>query len=439
MKIGMQTWGSHGDIRPFLALAEGLQAAGHEVRLVITCVDSDEYAATLSECGVKIELVASPVFSPEQGEIIGRTIYSTRNPMAQTASIFRLGYAPAEDAMFAAAQDLCADSDLLVGHYVMHPLQIAAEQAGLPYVSVLLSHAGIPSAYNHPLGEHVFGKLGNRFLWWLTKLALNKILLPYPNRLRQQVGLPVTDDMMRKVWISDQLNLVAISPQICEKQDDWSETLQVCGFLDMPNLSLEGNLPEDLDEFLGAGDSPIYATFGSWMSKDIHYQRENLRLLSDAVLLAGCRAIIQAPSWRECGFDCSNQIMYVAATPHHAVFPLCRAIVHHGGAGTTQSATLAGKPSIIVAHISEQEHWGQELRRIGIAGATIKRRQLTPKVLAEQINHVLNTPGLQVNASRIGEAMRQENGVARAVQLINQKFAMGLMSNTAGIFNRDVN
>ena len=43
MKIGMQTWGSHGDIRPFLALAEGLQAAGNEVHLVITCFDSDTY------------------------------------------------------------------------------------------------------------------------------------------------------------------------------------------------------------------------------------------------------------------------------------------------------------------------------------------------------------------------------------------------------------
>ena len=65
MKIGMQTWGSRGDIRPFLALAEGLQAAGNDVHLVITCVDSGAYESVTSANGVKISVVASPVLTPE--------------------------------------------------------------------------------------------------------------------------------------------------------------------------------------------------------------------------------------------------------------------------------------------------------------------------------------------------------------------------------------
>jgi hypothetical protein len=60
MKIGIQTWGSHGDIRPFVALADGLQAAGHEVTLVVTCVDSDRYQGLRTRTGFELRLVSAP-------------------------------------------------------------------------------------------------------------------------------------------------------------------------------------------------------------------------------------------------------------------------------------------------------------------------------------------------------------------------------------------
>jgi hypothetical protein len=46
MKIGIQTWGSNGDIRPLLALADGLQQAGHAVTLVVSSIDNRSYADT---------------------------------------------------------------------------------------------------------------------------------------------------------------------------------------------------------------------------------------------------------------------------------------------------------------------------------------------------------------------------------------------------------
>ena len=422
MKIGMQTWGSHGDIRPFLALAEGLQAAGHEVSLLITCVDSASYAALASAQGVKITVLASPVITPEEGEQIIQTVYNTRDPMAQMAKLLRLCFDPAEDAMFAAAQKLCTDSDLLIGHYFMHPLQIAAEKAGRPYVSVLLSHAGVPSAYSNPMGLPDSWKTGNRLLWWLAKAALNRVLKPYSNRLRKQLGLPPAGDVVTQVWISPQLTLLAVSPQICQPQVDWPVSVRACGFLDMPNFELEGSVPDALASFLRAGDAPVYMTLGSWMPQDIPTQTSTLRLLADAARLAGCRAIIQGPSWQECGFTSCDRVLYVNAAPHHAVFPHCHAILHHGGAGTTQSAALAGKPSIVVAHISEQEHWGRELQRMGIAGKPAKRCNVTVEALAKRIAFVRNSPLMQVRAKAVASAMRQENGVAEAVRLVGQTF-----------------
>jgi UDP:flavonoid glycosyltransferase YjiC (YdhE family) len=423
MKIGMQTWGSHGDIRPFLALAEGLQAAGNDVHLVITCVDSGAYEGMVSASGVKISVVASPVLTPAQQETVGRTAYEIRNPMTQMATILRLCLDPVEDAMFAAARRLCAESDVLIGHYFMHPLQTAAEAAGRPYVSVLLSHAAIPSDFDHPLTGPGAGKRMHRVLWWLTRTLLNRTLKHYPDRLRGQLGMAPLKDVVTQVWLSKHLTLAAVSPTICRGQPDWPASVRVCGFLDTPNLAMEGDLTSDLAGFLAAGDAPVYMTFGSWMPRDPTGQAKALRLLTDAARLAGCRAIIQAPSAAACGFQSDGDILYVAAAPHHAIFPHCRAVVHHGGAGTTQSVMSAGKPSVVVANISEQEHWGRELRRLGIAGRVAKRRNATAPALARGLRHVLASPAMAARAADIAGAMQAEHGVDAAVALVMQTFA----------------
>jgi UDP:flavonoid glycosyltransferase YjiC (YdhE family) len=419
----MQTWGSHGDIRPFLALAEGLQAAGNDVHLVITCVDSSAYEGMTSATGVKISVVASPVLTPEQQESVGRTAYEIRNPMTQMATILRLCLAPVEDAMFEAARRLCAESDVLIGHFFMHPLQIAAEAAGRPYVSVLLSHSVIPSDFDHPVAVPGAGRRVHRMLWWLTRMLLNRTLKHYPDRLRRQIGLPPLRDIITQVWLSQTLTLVAVSPTICRVQPDWPEFIRVCGFLDTPNLAMEGQVPAGLAAFLAAGDAPVYMTFGSWMPCDLAGQTSALRLLTDAARRAGCRAIIQAPSAAACGFHSGDDILYVATAPHHAIFPHCRAVVHHGGAGTTQSAMRAGKPSIVVANISEQEHWGRELRRLGIGGRPARRRSVTAPALARRIREVLASPAMAARASDIASAMTTERGVDAAVRFIMQACA----------------
>ncbi|MFZ6771409.1 glycosyltransferase [Undibacterium sp. SXout7W] len=427
MKIGMQTWGSHGDIRPFLALAEGLQAAGHEVTLLMTCFDSAIYSTVTSINGVNIKLIASPVISVEEAEKISRLVYGIRDPMKQVATILQRGFEPVEDQMFAAAQQLSKDNDLLIAHYFMHPLQIAAEKEQKPYISVVLANIVVPSVYSNPLGFNGLGQWGHRLIWWITRFSINRVLLHYPNRLRKQLCMPPTRDILTQVWMSPHLTLLAVSPQFCQRQPDWPASVQVCGFLDTPdlsNLTIEGVIPPSLKAFLDAGEPPVYMTFGSWMPHDIASQTTTLRLLTDAAKRAGCRAIIQSPSWQDCGFASDDQVFYLSAAPHYAIFPHCHAIVHHGGAGTTQSTTRSGKPSIVVAHLSEQEHWGRELRRMGVAGKFLRRRSLSSSQLARQIKYVLNTPGLSVKANTIADAMRMENGVNEAVKLIQQKFVV---------------
>jgi len=431
MKIGMQTWGSHGDIRPFLALADGLQAAGHEVHLVLTCVDSAAYASHVSKHGVNITVLASPVLTPAQAASFGATAYRIRDPMKQMAAILRMCFDPVEAQMVEAAQDLCRDADLLIGHFMMYPLQFAAEQAGRPYASVVLSQVTIPTEFDHPLGAPVLGRAGHRFLWWLTRVLIHRALQQSPNRLRRRLGMPPIKDVLQEIWLSPWLTLAAVSPQLCRAQPDWPASVRPCGFLDVPSLDIEGVVSDEAEAFLAAGAAPVYMTLGSWMPRGQAEQAEVLRLLSRAARKAGCRAIIQGHSARDCGFVSDDQLLYVSTAPHQAIFPRCSAVVHHGGAGTTQSATLAGKPSVVIAYIGEQEHWGKELRRRGIAGKTLHRRRVTAAALARRIGEVLATPGMAVKAEAVAVAMQQEQGVAEAVKIITARFGQALQAEAA--------
>ena len=424
MKIGMQTWGSHGDIRPFLALADGLQAAGHEVHLVLTCVDSAAYASHVSEQGVHITVLASPVLTPAQAESFGATAHRIRDPMKQMAAILRMCFDPVEGRMFEAAQELCRDADLLIGHFMMYPLQFAAQQAGRPYASVVLSQVTIPTEFDHPLGAPRLGRVGHRFLWWLTRVLIHRALQQSPNRLRRRLGMAPVTDVLREIWLSPWLTLAAVSPQLCRQQPDWPASVRLCGFLDVPSLDIEGTVSGEVEAFLATGAAPVYMTLGSWMPRGQAEQAAVLRLLGQAAREAGSRAIIQAHAAQDCGFVSDDQLLYVSTAPHQAIFPRCSAVVHHGGAGTTQSATLAGKPSVVIAHISEQEHWGKELRRRGIAGKTLHRRSVTTAALARGIRDVLAAPDMAVKARAIAAAMKKEDGVAEAVRIIVERFGL---------------
>lgn len=421
-RIGLLTWGSHGDIRPFLALADGLQAAGHAVHLVVVALD-DTHRDLQSAQGARVTVMTPLMLTPEQARAYGEAAYGERNPLKQLDAILRLCFAPAEEAVFEAAHALCAESDLLIGHYVMHPLQIAAELAGRPYVAVQLSAVGIPSDWMHPMGFAGLPRLGHRLLWKLTRLAVHRVVAPYVNGLRRRVGLAPVQDVLKEVWLSRQLNLVAVSPQLCRRPPDWPAHVEVCGFLDMPNLGLEATMPPDLEAFLAAGEAPVYLTLGSWMPKEREAQTAVLTWMTEATKRAGCRAIIQCHDSQACGFASDTRRLFVPAAPHQQIFPRCRAVVHHGGAGTTQSATQAGVPSVVIAHISEQRVWATELRRLGLAGRALDRRSVTPRSLAAALRQVLDAPDMARRAREVAAAMHSEDGVAAAVQSIDRFLA----------------
>jgi UDP:flavonoid glycosyltransferase YjiC (YdhE family) len=108
MRIGLQAWGSEGDIQPFTVLAAGLVKAGHEVTLVLTDNIGRDYSGLASRFGYRLIPVPNPQMpSKEDVEKVWRQIIELGNPIQQAELVMRHGFDPVMEPMYAAAQDLC--------------------------------------------------------------------------------------------------------------------------------------------------------------------------------------------------------------------------------------------------------------------------------------------------------------------------------------------
>ena len=422
MKIGLQSWGTTGDINPFLALAAALAAAGHSVTLAITSHERRDYALEGERYGFAVRQVGHIGKDVTALNALGMRILKVRNPLKQMGMLFDNAFDPGVEAMYAAARQLAAENDLLIGHFMLHPLQLAAEQEGKPYFTVSLYHGAIATREVPPHPFPNLGRVLNGLLWRLGRRLMNRIALPSANRLRQAVGAPLLTSI-KSVWQSSTANLIAVSRELASQRADWDANQMVCGFLALPH-QIEPLSPQ-LTAFLQAGPAPVYFTFGSMVG--LPEQSQELEQLIatwlETVRLAGCRAIIQTHwAMTDVASD-DNQIFRIESADHRAIFPHCAAVVHHGGAGTCQSASASGCPSIIVPHIADQFFWGDLLHDLGIAPKMIHRHKLTAPKLAHAIRQVLGDNAMRQRAREIGVRMNAEDGAHQAVVQIEEAYS----------------
>ena len=140
--------------------------------------------------------------------------------------------------------------------------------------------------------------------------------------------------------------------------------------------------------------------------------------MMEAATLTRARMIIQAPEAITRAMTPQTNVFFLTRVPHDSLFPLCSAIVHHGGAGTTQSALLARRASVIVPHATDQGFWADTLHRHGAAAKPLSRKRLSAKALADRLTHVLEHEPTRARAQVLGDAISAENGATKAAEYI---------------------
>ena len=174
--------------------------------------------------------------------------------------------------------------------------------------------------------------------------------------------------------------------------------------------------PQELSDFLTAGEPPVCVTFGSMVNREADRIDQMVRA---ALAQTGQRGILLTGWGGRKPTEHNPDVLYLEAAPHDWLFPRCKMVVHHGGAGTTAAGLRAGVPNIVIRHGIDQLFWGRRITAIGAGPVPIDLRKLSVETLASAITQV-EDPGLQARVKEIGRLVQAEDGVGEAVRLIEQ-------------------
>jgi sterol 3beta-glucosyltransferase/vancomycin aglycone glucosyltransferase len=234
--------------------------------------------------------------------------------------------------------------------------------------------------------------------------------------LRRERLAPVRS-VLDDVVLSPRLNLVPTSPCLFPPPPDWAGRTLVTGCVSVPEAGEPAPFSVALQAFLASGLPPVFLSLGS--SEQIDPARAG-SLLVEAARTCGRRAIVQLKSRRVVEDRQEGDVLFVGRVRHASLFPRCAVVVHHGGAGTTQTVALAGVPSVVVPFVDEQRWWGRRLQRAGAACAPLCYASATAPRLAAAIRDALDNAALADGSQRLGRALRSEDGVTVTVRALER-------------------
>jgi UDP:flavonoid glycosyltransferase YjiC (YdhE family) len=398
VKIIIPTIGTRGDVQPYIALALGLQNAGHSVSIASHPTMRglvESYGVTFAPIGPDIDI------GHETAVIRGRS----PNWMIGFLRVMKFSFAMLEEA-HADLLELCRAVDLVI---VSHTAagSIEADKLGLPTVSVTLMPQAIPA--NDPKASFI--KRGFRKL---AGAGMGLVMTRPLNQIRKRVGVPP----MGAVGItSTTLNLIPLSPHVFPPNPLWEPRHHMTGYWFAPSPQT-WTPPADLLKFLEAGEPPVVISLGA-MALSGEDALEAARITLEAVRQAGVRAIIQGWDEPMKKLSVPGTVYHASPVPHDWLLERASGMVHHGGFGTTAAGLRAGIPALVIPHIIDQFIWGQKVAELGVGPQPIPRAKLKPQVMSEALVQ-MKSPEMRAKAAALGEKIRQEDGVGVAVRLIGE-------------------
>ncbi len=399
MQILVATIGSRGDVQPYINLCQGLQAAGHAV----TLATNPSLCPLVEAHGVNSAGVGRAV---DMGAVGARLMAQSFNNMwIGLIRVMQFGARLVEEA-YPDVLELCRSADLVITSDTTSGIA-EAENLGKPWISVTLQPGRIPLApqQNPGLLQRSFYPL------------IGKLLVLPTNRFRKRVGAPPVADLAN--MLSQRLILLPVSRHVAPPDPRWPAQVRATGYW-FAHTQTAWSPPADLLDFLAAGEAPIAVSLGV-MSMSGKQAQQGARIVLDAVRQSGVRAIIQG--WDEALAELAlpQAVYHAGPLPHDWLFTQVRAVVHHGGFGTTAAVLRSGQPGIVVPHIIDQFYWGQRVFELGVGPKFISRGALNVQNLCAAITQALTDSALRARAADLGRCIREEaDGVEKAVKVIEQ-------------------
>ncbi|XP_010524697.1 PREDICTED: sterol 3-beta-glucosyltransferase UGT80A2-like isoform X1 [Tarenaya hassleriana] len=412
LQIVMLIVGTRGDVQPFVAIGKRLQEYGHRVRLA-THANFKEFVLTaglefyplggdpkvLAGYMVKNKgfLPSGPSEIPIQRNQIKEIIYSLlpacKDPDPDSGIPFK--------------------ADAIIANPPAYGHTHVAEALRIP-IHIFFTMPWTPtSEFPHPLsrvkqpaGYRLSYQIVDSLIWLGIRDMINDL------RKKKLKLRPVTYLSGSQASDSNIPHGYMWSPHLVPKPKDWGPKIDVVGFCFL-DLASNYEPPAELVEWLEAGDKPIYIGFGSLPVQEPEKMTE---IIVEALQRTKQRGIINK-GWGGLGNlkEPKDFVYLLDNVPHDWLFPRCKAVVHHGGAGTTAAGLKAACPTTIVPFFGDQPFWGDRVHARGVGPAPIPVDEFSLHKLEGAINFMLD-PKVKSSAEELAKAMENEDGVNGAVK-----------------------
>jgi sterol 3beta-glucosyltransferase len=418
MHFGLFTYGSRGDVQPYIALALGLINRGHQVTLAAP----QNFKSFVEGYGVTFHALhgnaEEMVYSPECLKVI-----KSGSDLAFVRFLLKIQHDIRYE-LFNTILNGCKAVDAVVANNVgCMPVSIAAEHLHKKLLIIQLNPPAVPTKsfalpgldfINHPWYNKQTYKLMQRVVW---NLAKNDLI-----EFRQLLRLPPFKQNIFQ-HLTDQKTPVlhAFSKNLIERPADWESHYPVTGFLSLNKITgktdINDVVQQELANWLKAGEKPVYIGFGSIPVP----HPEKLSQIIQHLLTNTNHRILFCAGWSHIpNMPQHANLFVVSAVNHQWLFPQCKTAVIHGGIGTLTAVLQAGIPPIVVSLFVDQPIWGKIIARKK-AGVHLPWRKLNAQRLSNAIEET-GTSALTWQARAIAKKLNQEDGVSNAVNYIESFF-----------------
>jgi UDP:flavonoid glycosyltransferase YjiC (YdhE family) len=253
-------------------------------------------------------------------------------------------------------------------------------------------------------------KVRERLVWRLTKnfedtqrreLGLPETTAPFPQRMAERGSL--------EIQAYDEVCF----PGLAAEWVKWGGRRPFVGTLTM---DLPTGDDDEVLSWIAAGTAPIFFGFGSML---VDSPADTLAMISAACTQLGERALVCSAGSDFSRVPCFENVKVVGAVNFPAVFPSCRALVHHGGSSTTPIGLRAGVPTLILWTIRDQAILGAAVKRLKV-GTARRFSSTTRESLIADLRTIL-APQYVAQAREFAGQMsmnRSAHGVAATADLV---------------------
>lgn len=420
MKIGIFTYGTRGDVQPYVALALGLMERGHEVLLAAP----SNFKDFIESYGINFH----PLYGDAEAMMNskeGQKVLSAENTIKLMQYFFKVLHdirKPLRQSYWEGVSKI----DYIIANSVTLPILSAIAEKQHKKMALTYFMPPIVPTKEFPLGDFDFFDFPfyNKLTYHIAQHLYWTFVKKDTNEYRKELNLaPLSQNLIHYISASRPLDLYCLSPSLIPQPKDWESNHKISGFLTLPTSSTVANqlIPSSdaLQQWLDKGAKPIYIGFGS---NGVGNPKKIIDIIN-GILQQSNERILFCTGWANFDEMPKHPNLFVSKYINHdAIFPQCKIGIFHGGAGTLATMLRHQLAPIIVSFYTDQPTWGKIISKKQI-GVHIPYKNLTIKNLMEGIN-TIQQPNFVKNLAIISQQIKEENGNKKAVDEIEKYFAM---------------